>query len=440
MGARGFLEPYFLGMVMKKGNYILIFILAIFGYISAQNIKGINSKKQEAQGAIAVVKPAAKAVAAPVVKAVSAVAVSGVPVPAKVDVTSKKFTFCSSYPTLGDLDVIGRQLAEGLTMSIASLQKKARKSTITMSYLGNNEKTGSTGLATMKQYLAKTKVILGGVGTTFWQQVFGESWASQAIHLFPISENNHIHNKGYKNTIFYRPTAEQELKVLCEYVIKKQVKDKIAIFYESGFAGNSLFELLVKILTEYGVEPVISARYTAGTVEIDRALTNILQAAPNAIFCLSKPRPTYKFIKYAVDKGQTSILFVGMSPLLSIQNLLKNARGIDLVTTSIVPPETSALQIAERFRAFAGAEFRANRKTSFYLESFLYTELLYWAVEKKPEVVAHPELLVEYFEHIKNVNFYGMPLSFDPATRTLARKLWIVPKADAGASWLEINL
>lgn len=349
----------------------------------------------------------------------------------------KEFSFYTAFPEVGDMDVLGKQLIDGAAFSIGVLRSQNSKETIPLRHLGNNNLIGEDGFAKGSEFLVQTKCMLGGIGTEFLLQRFAAEKKKNTLYFFPVEQSSIVRTKNNAATIFYRQPYERELKLLAEHVIKTCLKDKIAIFYESGIAGRSQYEDLLKILDTYNIKPVVAARYAEGTVEIGRALKSIADASPNVVFCLSKPRPTYKFIKQAVDAGMHTMFFVGPSPLIAIQQLLKTARGVDLMTLSVVPPETSEIELIKKYKETFAKRFAFKRSNPFYLESFLYLNLLSKALKDVPEAVEQPELLIQHFERFKQVYFWGVPLTFDPVTRSLATKMWIAPGVDK--PWIEVN-
>ena len=356
----------------------------------------------------------------------------------KIDVGQKKeFSFYTAFPEFGDMDVLGKQLIDGAAFSIGVLRAQSSKETIPLRHLGNNNLIGDDGFAKGSEFLAQTKCMLGGIGAEFLLQRFAAEKKQDTLYFFPIDQSSVVREKNNTATIFYRQPYVRELNILVKHVIKICLKDKIAILYESGIAGRSQYDELLKILDAYNVKPVAAARYAQGSVEIDRALKSIADASPNVIFCLSKPRPTYKFIKQAVDAGMHTMLFVGPSPLISIQQLLKTVRGVDLMTVSVVPPEKSEIELIKKYKEAFAKRFAFKRSNPFYLESFLYLNLLAKALKDVPQALEHPELLIQYFERFKKVDFWGVPLTFDPVSRSLASKVWIAPGVDK--PWIEVN-
>ncbi len=441
MRARGNLGPIFFGVAMNK--IIKSLMVGIFGwgvlfFAVANSVTRHEKIKLQRKAQLQAEAKKTSLVLKKIENADATGAKEGLSQSKKTPSGKKNgFSFYTSFPEFGDMDVLGKQLIDGAAFCIGVLRAQNSKETIPLLHLGNNNLIGDDGFAKGSEFLAETRCMLGGIGTEFFLQRFADQKIKNTLYFFPVEQSSIVREKNNAATIFYRQPYERELKILAEHVIKTCLKDKIAILYESGIAGRSQYEELLKILDTYNIKPVAAARYAQGTVEIDRALKSIADASPNVIFCLSKPRPTYKFIKQAVDAGMHTMLFVGPSPLIAIQQLLKTVRGVDLMTVSVVPPETSEIELLKKYKEAFAKRFAFKRSNPFYLESFLYLNLLAKALKEVPHAVDHPELLIQHFERFKQVDFLGVPLTFDPVTRSLATKVWIAPGVDK--PWIEVN-
>lgn len=349
-----------------------------------------------------------------------------------------KISFALAFPEYGDMDVPGKQLLDGGMFCVGKLREQYKNSTSGFSFAGNVVQIGDEGITELKKVAENASIIIGETGVEFLLHSLSDPVLGKKLHFFPIDGSSIIRAKKHQTAIFYRPSYKQELKALVDYVTNVKMYEKVAILYESGFWGSALYEELLGILKDRGITPLTAARYQQNSVEVDRALKNISEVSPNVVFCLAKPRPAYKFIKGAVDYGMHSTMFVGPSPLLSIQHLLKNSRGIDLVTISVVPPETGDLELIIEYKKFFGERFSFKRSNPFYLESYLYMKLLFTALAEVPAASKNPDLLIKYFESLKDKKILGLPLSFDLESRSLATKLWIVPGSEQ--LWREVLL
>lgn len=347
-------------------------------------------------------------------------------------------SFVLALPEYGDMDVPGKQLLDGAAFCVGQLRAQLSKGAVKFSYGGSSTKVGDAGVEQLLKFSSDARIVIGATGTEYLLQLLAHPELKKMLYLFPIDGSTIVREKASLNTIFFRPTYKQELAALVNYLMEKHLETKVAILYESGLWGSALYEELCQLLKEKNITPLIAARYQKNTVEVERAIKAIGNAAPSAVLCLAKPRPAYKFVKEAVDFGMHSTVFLGLSPLLSIQHLLKNARGVDLVAVSVVPSETASLELVDHYKKFFGERFTFKRSNPYYLEAFLYSQLLLNGLQAVPAAAKQPELLLKYFESFKDKNFLGLPLSFNPSTRGLATRLWIVPGNDK--QWIEVVL
>ena len=347
-------------------------------------------------------------------------------------------SFVLALPEYGDMDVPGKKLLDGAAFCVGQLRAQLSKGAVKFSYGGSSTKVGDAGVEQLLKFPSEVRIVIGATGSEYLLQLLSHPQLKKMFYLFPIDGSTMVREKASANTIFFRPTYKQELRALVNYLMEKHLETKVAILYESGLWGSALYEELCQLLKEKNITPLIAARYQKNTVDVGRAIKAIGNAAPSAVLCLAKPRPAYKFVKDAVDFGMHSTVFLGLSPLLSIQHLLKNARGVDLVAISVVPPETASLELVDHYKKFFGERFTFKRSNPYYLEAFLYSQLLLNGLQAVPEAAKQPELLLKYFESFKDKNFLGLPLSFNPSTRGLVTRLWIVPGNDK--QWIEVAL
>ena len=349
-----------------------------------------------------------------------------------------KRSFALAFPTEGDMDVPGKQLLDGSMFCTVKLQYQREKVKKDFSFAGSSTQVDDGGIAKLRKITERANFIIGETGMNFCLQSFSDEVLSSKIHLFPIDGSSPVRALNNKNAIFFRPTYQQELRALVDYIVGVRRQSKIAILYESGGWGSALYEELLAILAKRNIMPLKASRYAQNSVNVSRAVKDIVGVAPNVVFCLAKPRPAYMFIGRAVAQGMDTALFVGLSPTLSIQYPLKKSRGIDLITTSVVPSESSNLELVAAYKEFFGDRITGMRSNPFYLESFLYMKLLSEALDVVPAAATHPAALIQHFESFKDKMFMGLPLSFDPVTRSLATKLWIVPGVEK--PWIEVAL
>ncbi|HLE76393.1 MAG TPA: hypothetical protein VI521_01325, partial [Candidatus Babeliales bacterium] len=90
---------------------------------------------------------------------------------------------------------------------------------------------------------------------------------------------------------------------------------------------------------------------------------------------------------------------------------------------SVVPnPKTSDLQIAQEFRD--AAQKNNVPLDTFSFESYIGVDILLHVLQRMKKPISRNEI-IEALSAIKESDYKGLELSFDPQTRTLLHSLWM---------------
>ncbi|MFA6263082.1 MAG: ABC transporter substrate-binding protein [Candidatus Babeliales bacterium] len=339
---------------------------------------------------------------------------------------------CTSFPLIGDQSVIGRQLLSGVENYLKEFKHFTTEADtgerhLIIRHIKNNKDTDDAGLEAINDMLTLSPLVLGLLGPDTFFSLVPALKKKQLCLLFPIEGNQELRDIKLANVIYFRPSYEKELAALTHYALTIKHKTSIAILYESSVWGKSLLASLEKILARSAIKPVITAPYAQGTVEIEQALTTIAHAEPNAVIFLAQPRPAYNFISNALNTNLNGCLFLGLSHLGVIQNLLKTSRGLDIAVTSVVPQASSStLPIAEEYRRAMRSFLTSHDDSPFYFESFIAMAILDKCLGTLGNTITIPALITS-LESLHNENFKGLRLNFDATDRSLSSAVWINP-------------
>jgi ABC-type branched-subunit amino acid transport system substrate-binding protein len=348
---------------------------------------------------------------------------------------SNSFAVCSVYPLAGNDAVIGEQLLIGAKNFIKGLKPIEREEEghkkIMIQHLANNKEINDSAYKEMKKLKKKTPIVVGLLGIDTMLSLLPLVKKKEITVLFPSIDAIDLRKQLFENIVYFRPSVEQEIRALINYSVEVKFKKNIAVFYEASEWGEDCLKILKDILKEHDLKPVVTAAYPEGTIYVSNAVATISKKSPNAVFCICKPRPGYNFIKNGMNSGLHKCLFLGLSYLNPIQLILKNARGLDLVVSAVVPdPNKSALAITKEYKKSMGAD-EAN--SPFYFESFI-NYAIFADVIKQIQGRITIEKIIKIIESTKNYDFKGIKLNFDSATRTLSNTVWINPGIDQ--SWI----
>lgn len=348
---------------------------------------------------------------------------------------------CSSFPAEGGTAIVAQQMLAGAKSYIKTLQffmddASSRNKNFIIEHRGNNDFMGLAGLRTIKSNLALTPLLYGMVDIETFFSTESMIKRNELFLMFPQLGDNAIRSMKVQNIIHFRPSEAQELKTLATYAIKMLHRNKVAVLYEASQWGDRQLAMLKTILSDFGLEPLTIQSYPQGTVEIEQALDNITKVSPNAVFCLAQPRPAYTFVRNALNKGLYECMFLGTSALNAVQKILKTALGLDVVCTSVVPPEESDLPIVQDYTKTLESFLSFRAHSVFYLEAYINIELMLTCLERLSGPV-NIENMISSFESMKDITLRGFPINFNEADRSLSSSLWINP--GFGKPWIKLD-
>jgi len=296
---------------------------------------------------------------------------------------------CTSFPLKGDYGIVGQRMLAGTKNYLKAFHHilkefNGKEYPFSIRHYGNNSSVGWTGYKKIKKLQKQSPIFVGlvGLGTLFF--LIQQLKKKKMLLYFPTVGDVDLRKLNFENLVYFRPSYEQELKALVSYCINVRRRKKVAIFYEASEWGERLHATLLRLLKPYDIDVVIEASYPQSTVEVKNATTAISNASPNAVFCLAHPRSAYSFIRNApnVGTGLHNSLFFGLSELQVIQKLLLTDRGMNIITTCVVPDpkQEPEMPIIKEYMHAMKSFLSFRDHSPFYLEAYigitLFVELL----------------------------------------------------------------
>jgi len=240
--------------------------------------------------------------------------------------------------------------------------------------------------------------------------------------FFPRSGSRRFRTEETKNMVHFRPSYAKESIHLIRFLINEYGIRRFAFFYQEH--GASMVKIIQEELKKYGITEWLDLPHIATQEDFKTLAEKVKQFTPDAIGCFSAQYPTQKFIRtVGTEFFLQHLLFT--PPSLYTKNFKKFLadKGIKYIISYIVPePNKSNLEIAkEHVKAMKERGIRATiHSFAGYLAGSLFTD----AIDKVTSPITK-EKLIEYFEHLKNYDFKGINVNFDPKTKNLIHDVWI---------------
>jgi ABC-type branched-subunit amino acid transport system substrate-binding protein len=271
--------------------------------------------------------------------------------------------------------------------------------------------------------LSQTPFFFSPTGETVFEKIYIPLLQKKALTvLFPsvgmrggVDRNSPV--------VWLRPPYSFEIEALIHYAVHTLKQTKIALFFEESAWGLEAKQAAEKILKEsYDLKPCASASYPPSTVIVQQAVSALKESRPRVVICISSGRPTYNFIREALNQEMHAVNFLGLSRVAHVAPQLKSSRGVQLVTASIVPnPYKSKLPIVQEYRKCMQQFLRNKGLSTSSLEGFIAGSLLGYFLQQ-PGVETVPDLFKKIIQ-TKHMVFKGLVLQYKK--KTLSWSVWL---------------
>lgn len=324
-----------------------------------------------------------------------------------------------SAPLTRGIKELGKDLSLGIELAFNNINKSGGLRGYFLKLIVKDDHYDpEVSFKNISYFLKKTSIFFGLFGSKTLE-ILPSEVVDQSLILFPVSGS--FRGSKSESMFFYRPTVKREVEVLVDHAIKGKHREKVAIFYEDSSWGRDGFRFAKRRLARYGKKPVVVEKYSRNTVNVAEQAARIVKAMPEVLICIGHSRSVYSLIKSSVNGGLQNCAFLGTSESVLAQKRLEEARGINLVTSSVVPsPWKSKLKIVKNYRSVirkVGRDF-----SPFSLEGFIMATLFINAL-KKIKGPINKEKIKKRLESMKKINLMGLRLGFK--NRAFSDSVWI---------------
>ena len=272
----------------------------------------------------------------------------------------------------------------------------------------------------------KTNLIVNPTGTPTFKVALPLIQQYNMTALFPYTGGTFFRNASTKNVISTRVSYADEATALVNYAVQKLHIKKFAIFYQNDSYGYPGRDAAKKVLNDtYGITNILETSYQTNTLNVEKATKDITNFAPEAILFFSSRSPSEELIRQIGILNLSKTQLFGISFLTSAFSTFVRNKGLSLTMSNIVPnPNNTLIQLVKEYANDLQTFMPEEGKDVTSLEAYLSASLLIDALQNlSPPYTTNK--LTNYFEQIKNRNFKGINLNFNPETRTLMDRVWL---------------
>ncbi|MEX0848969.1 MAG: ABC transporter substrate-binding protein [Candidatus Dependentiae bacterium] len=282
----------------------------------------------------------------------------------------------------------------------------------------------------------QTDLILSSPGTPTLEAYLDLVKNGTLLVLFPLMGSGICRHPQLKNVINFRISYAQEIKAATQYMID-QGAGRFVLFYQDDAFGKDLLKAARIALKKNNVSEVLELPYSRNNLSFNEQVKQIKAYKPDTIAFLSTAVASQGLIRQIGVKGLTGKRIYGNSDLgeVPFQSFIKS-KGLKTYVPNVVPdPERSNIEIAQEFREAAKKESMSIDTVGFeaYINAFLAEYLL-----SKVDGQLTKEKIIKVAESIKDEDFKGLKLNFNPQTRELSYHMWL-SKGD-GSPWTKVEV
>lgn len=344
----------------------------------------------------------------------------------KKEPASKDLVFGSTIDLTRGLKVMGSRVKSGLELAFNRANenggvndKKLRLIVLDDGYTPSKARDNVEQL-----YNSNIDILLSPLGSPTLEAYLDLVKEDKLLVLFPVTGAPAFRTSDIRYIVNFKPSYADEARILVDYAIEKQNARKILIFYQNDVFGLGALEGAREALKKAGVKNWIAVPYKRNDVNFLDQKDIIEKEDPDTILFFATSFAAQGLIR------QVGAQNISTKNLLGLQTLGEDVfkrfaveNGLRFITSSPVPnPETSQIEIVKEYRNEAKKEDVPI--DPFALEGYINAQILIELIKKIKGPVTK-EAILNTVEQIKDYDFKGLKLNFNPATRELSNMLWL---------------
>ncbi len=321
----------------------------------------------------------------------------------------------------------GKQIKSGLSARINSYNRafETKERNIRL-YIENDNYDPQEARENIQKLLdLGIRFFLLPVGTPTLYSYLNLIEKKQAIVFFPNTGAASLRAPAFTDLIHFRASYNDEARVLIRDLTHRYGATKFAFLYQDDAFGKEPLKAAVLELEKLGIKEFLALPYTRGSVNFASQVKEIKLFSPNALGFFAVATATKEFIRQmgVNDLLSMDLFSISATAESQLRRFLKH-KGLSMLHGCYLPnPFIGTEPIAQAYREAMGKENNILGIQSF--EAFFATSLFIHGLDQVSSSSPSPEEVIKVFEQMKNVNFQGIDLNFDPATRSLAKEVYI---------------
>lgn len=275
-------------------------------------------------------------------------------------------------------------------------------------------------VANTKQLISEgVFALFGYVGTPTAMAAMPLATAAKVPFFAPLSGAQSLREPFNRYAIHVRASVADEAAAIVRQTQSVGIR-KFAVFYQNDTDGQAGLEGVLKALKAHNLAPVVTATVERNSIEVGKAVADIVAARPEAIVQIGAYKACASFIRQARQKGfqgnYYNVSFVGTQALLD--ELGSEAKGVSV--SQVMPfPYAAATSVSRDYIA-AHKDQRGVVPNYSGIEGYVAAKAFAEAVRRAGRNLTR-ETFVAAIDSMKDVDLGGFPLDFGPDDHTGSR-------------------
>jgi branched-chain amino acid transport system substrate-binding protein len=274
----------------------------------------------------------------------------------------------------------------------------------------------------------KAIAIFGAIGTPTGQKSLSVAIENKVPFLTPFTGGKFLREPFNPLIINLRPSYEQEIKALIEYLVKEKKTLKIAVFYQNdSFGMEGLYATKKTISKQKTVELVSTGSFNRNTLSVQNAIYEISLKKPDAVILVAPYEPCAEFIKRARKSFELKNAYFCPISFTGTKNLEAelNEKMQNIIASQVLPdPYKSNREAIKIYRELYKKEFPAAEFSYVSLEGFLSAMLTIKAIQKAKSL--NRKEIIKGFESLQNNDIGGFNISISSTDHQALDEVFIV--------------
>ncbi|MBT4855673.1 ABC transporter substrate-binding protein [bacterium] len=276
----------------------------------------------------------------------------------------------------------------------------------------------------------KTNFIIAPLGTPTLRAYLDKVKANKALVFFPPTGSPLFRDPALTSIIHFRPSYEKEGEVLMKHALKTSPRLKYLVFYQNDNFGQGALKGIQKAFNQNKQNRTLhEVAYDRNQINFSNILPEIKNYNPDVILFASTSAAATELIRQLETDYFSNRKILGISDLSEVGfKEFMDQKGVPYTYLQVLPPASKLTsKIMKKYFIQIG---KYNLPFDVYsLEGYLVGSLIIHALNEI-QAPYTPEKVMKQLEAIDTDKITGFNLKFNPQTRELSNKLWLI--TDAG--------